>query len=62
MTIEWKIAIDDLYILRKICVELRQHGRKRSAVWSLKVAIFEEGHLGCGIPQGVVCLADRGKE
>ena len=46
MPIEREMTEDDAHIIRIFFCELRQHGRKQGAVWSLIIAVFDEGHAG----------------
>lgn len=46
-------------IIREFFEELLQHGSKFGAVWSLIVAIFQDGHRCCGrSADQVCCIAD----
>ena len=52
-------TIDHAHLVGKISHELRQHGRKLGAVWSLKVAIFDDRYRGIFRPFDPVIIIDR---
>ena len=53
------MAVDDADILGVLRLDLRQHGRKRCATGSLKIAIFRQGDAGVFRPVNPVQVADR---
>jgi hypothetical protein len=58
MPVQREMAVNDLHILRESLRELPQHGGKQAAVWSLKIAVFDENHFGAVWAKPPIRLAD----